>query len=67
MSWLTENQGFTGIRGPGAPNLQEGTRLDVLGELRLHRSVVLTSALALIDNLGTSRVVEGRMEVRGSF
>ncbi len=64
---FTRREGFTGFRGPGAPALTEGWRLDVIGEARVKEGVTLTLAVALDHPTGLSEVREGRMEVRGSF
>jgi hypothetical protein len=60
-------EGFTGFRGPGAPALTEGWRLDVIGEARVKEGVTVTLAVAVDHPTGLSEVREGRMEVRGSF
>ncbi len=67
LTRLTSLTGFTGTRGPGAPSLVPGQRLDFVGELRLHQSIVLTGVVAVNEPEGLDRVFESRIEVRGSF
>jgi hypothetical protein len=64
---FTTLTGFTGISGPGSPSLTEGQRLDVIGEHRITQNIVLTGAVLMNAPEGLERIVEGRMEVRGSF
>ncbi len=68
-SWtdLTTRRGFTGIRGPGAPNLVEGWRLDLVAELRVNEGIVITAVGALDHPRGIDPLREVRLEVRGSF
>jgi len=68
-SWteLTTRRGFTGIRGPGAPNLTEGWRLDLVGEVRVNEGIVITVVGALDHPRGIDPIREARLEVRGSF
>ena len=64
---LTTKEGFVGVRGPGAPSLTEGWRLELLTEVRLNRGIVLTGGLSIEAPEGLSRIAEGRTEVRGTF
>jgi hypothetical protein len=64
---LTVNRGFSGIIGPGAPSLTAGQRLDLVGELRVSRYIVFTGAMGVNQIEGLDRVVEGRVEARGTF
>jgi hypothetical protein len=64
---LITREGFTALRGVGAPTLLPGWRLDLVGELKLHRSISVTSAIAFDHPEDLFPVTEGRMEVRGTF
>lgn len=64
---LTTRTGFTGIKGPGAPALTEGWRLDTVAELRVRKGIVVSAAFGIDRPQGLARVVRGRMEVRGTF
>jgi hypothetical protein len=59
--------GFAALRGPGAPSLTEGWRLDVVAELRLRPGIVVTGAVGIDHPHDLADVTEGRMEVRGTF
>lgn len=67
LTRLTTRTGFTGIKGPGAPALTEGWRLDTVAELRVRSGVTVSGALGIDQPKGLVRVVRGRMEVRGTF
>ncbi len=64
---LVRRTGFIGFRGPGAPTLAAGWRLDVVAEARIKEGMTLTLAFDADQPQGLSPVREGRMEVRGSF
>jgi len=64
---LVAREGFTALRGPGAPSLLPGWRLDLVTELKLHRAISLTGVLAFDHPEGLLPVTGGRMEVRGTF
>ena len=64
---LTSRRGFVGLRGPGAPRLTEGWRLDLVGELRVKKGVAVTAGLGFDYPRGLAPVRRGRVEVRGSF
>jgi len=64
---LISSTGFTGILGPGASQLVEGWRVDVISEVRLHKSIVVTGVVGMDHPTGLASVTVGRMEVRGTF
>lgn len=64
---LVSSTGFTGILGPGASQLVEGWRLDVISEVRVHKSIVVTGVVGMDHPAGLAAVTVGRMEVRGTF
>lgn len=64
---LVVRRGFPALRGPGAPSLVEGWRLDVVGDLRLREGVAVTATVVIDGPRGFDTVTEGRVDVRGSF
>jgi hypothetical protein len=64
---LSAKSGFTAIQGVGAPTLREGWRLDVITETQLSRGITVTGTAAVDDPKDLARVIEGRVEVRGTF
>ena len=64
---MVSRVGFAALRGPGAPSLTDGWRLDVISEIRVHRGIVVSGAMIMDHPTGLIAVTEGRMEVRGTF
>jgi hypothetical protein len=64
---LTTKEGFTSVRGAGAPLLTEGWRLDVISEIRINQGISITGVFGIDKPKNFTQVNQGRMEVRGTF